>query len=363
VLIFYEYDASAEAAALAATLTTALPGHSPAAPPRAARMPGSVRPGTSSATCQLASITAVGGLHLTGVAARSWSSRLRDHSMSRSLLVCSAQVETPNGGYTRVRRTEGLLRSVIGAVVQGTRRRENPPWDVAMGFSGWSPEAVQFFKGLQADKTKAHWRAHKAFDETSVREPMAALLGELSGEFSPGRIARPYRDVRFRAGKSPYKTAACSASCGRVDGRLDVHHRRPVDCLQSVDFNPKPLARHDAGTVQADRVRPIRRTGAEHAGQRLAHVVLGMRAQLVAGRQVQPAEHHDLIARPQVLGTLRDLLIEADPRPGRAFALVRRIVEDLQGRLHPPDRHEAVARLHKNSLLVGRGHGPRGCPD
>jgi hypothetical protein len=30
------------------------------------------------------------------------------------------------GGYTRVRRTEGLLRSVIGAVVQDTRRRENP---------------------------------------------------------------------------------------------------------------------------------------------------------------------------------------------------------------------------------------------
>src|SRR6266496_2514446 len=126
----------------------------------------------------------------------------------------------------------------------------------------------------------------RAFYETSVREPMAALLDELSGEFGPGRIARPYRDVRFRPDKSPYKTAACSASCGRVDGRLDVHHRRPVDCLQGVDFNPKPVARHDASTVQADGVRPIGRTGAEHAGKRLAHVVLGMRAQLVAGRQV-----------------------------------------------------------------------------
>jgi len=31
-----------------------------------------------------------------------------------------------SGGYTRVRRTEGLLRSIIGAVVHGTRRRENP---------------------------------------------------------------------------------------------------------------------------------------------------------------------------------------------------------------------------------------------
>ena len=147
---------------------------------------------------------------------------------------------------------------------------------------------------------------------------MAALLDELSGEFGPGRIARPRRDVRFRAGKSPGTTAACSASCGRVDGWLDVHHRRPVDGLQSVDFNPKPVARHDAGTVQADRVRPIGRTGTEYAGKRLAHVALGMRAQLVAGRQVEPGEHHDLIARAQVLGALRDPLIEADPRPGRA---------------------------------------------
>lgn len=75
-----------------------------------------------------------------------------------------------------------------------------------MGFSGWSAEAVEFFKGLHADNTKAYWSARKAFYEASVREPMAELLGELSGEFGPGRISRPYRDVRFRADKSPYKT-------------------------------------------------------------------------------------------------------------------------------------------------------------
>ncbi|SRR5260370_29248127 len=65
------------------------------------------------------------------------------------------------GGYTRVRRTEGLLRSVIGAVVQGTRGRENPSLRCGHGFSGWSPEAVQFFKGRQAENTKAYWSAHK----------------------------------------------------------------------------------------------------------------------------------------------------------------------------------------------------------
>jgi len=75
-----------------------------------------------------------------------------------------------------------------------------------MGFSGWPTEAVEFFQGLQADNTKPYWNTHKAVYEASVREPMAELLDGLSGEFGPGRIARPYRDVRFRADKSPYKT-------------------------------------------------------------------------------------------------------------------------------------------------------------
>ena len=73
-----------------------------------------------------------------------------------------------------------MLRSVIGAVVQGL-----------------VPEAVQFVKGLQADHDKAHWSVHKAFCETSVREPMAVLPDELSGEFDPGPIVRPHRDVRI----------------------------------------------------------------------------------------------------------------------------------------------------------------------
>jgi uncharacterized protein (TIGR02453 family) len=75
-----------------------------------------------------------------------------------------------------------------------------------VGFSGWPTEAAEFFQGLRANNTKAYWTAHKTVYEASVREPMAGLLGELSGEFGPGRIARPYRDVRFRADKSPYKT-------------------------------------------------------------------------------------------------------------------------------------------------------------
>jgi uncharacterized protein (TIGR02453 family) len=75
-----------------------------------------------------------------------------------------------------------------------------------MAFSGWPAEAVKFFEGLEADNTKAYWTAHRPVFDASVHAPMAELLDELAGEFGPGRIARPYRDVRFRADKSPYKT-------------------------------------------------------------------------------------------------------------------------------------------------------------
>ena len=72
-------------------------------------------------------------------------------------------------------------------VVRGTRRRENPSLGCGHGFSGWSPEAVQLFKGLQADNAKAYWSGHKASCETSA--PVAALPGDLSG--NPARDRSP----------------------------------------------------------------------------------------------------------------------------------------------------------------------------
>jgi hypothetical protein len=44
---------------------------------------------------QVMRISIIWGLHLTGVTTRSWRSGLPRHSISRSWLVCSAQVETP----------------------------------------------------------------------------------------------------------------------------------------------------------------------------------------------------------------------------------------------------------------------------
>ena len=75
-----------------------------------------------------------------------------------------------------------------------------------MAFRGWPVEALEFYEALEADNSKAFWQRHKETYETIVRAPTEELLAELAPEWGEGRIFRPYRDVRFSADKSPYKT-------------------------------------------------------------------------------------------------------------------------------------------------------------
>ena len=75
-----------------------------------------------------------------------------------------------------------------------------------MTFRGWPDEALEFFEGLEADNSKAYWQANKSVYEQHVRAPMEELLAELAPRWGEGKVFRPYRDVRFSADKSPYKT-------------------------------------------------------------------------------------------------------------------------------------------------------------
>ena len=88
-----------------------------------------------------------------------------------------------------------------------------------MAFHGWKAEALEFFDGLEADNSKAYWQRNKDVYETLVRAPMEELLVELEPEWGEGRIFRPYRDIRFSADKSPYKTSI-AATVG--DGYLQL---------------------------------------------------------------------------------------------------------------------------------------------
>ncbi len=82
-----------------------------------------------------------------------------------------------------------------------------------MTFTGFGDGAVEFYDGLEADNSKAYWTDQREIYETHVKAPMLALLAELEPEFGAVKMFRPYRDVRFSADKTPYKTH-CGATVG-----------------------------------------------------------------------------------------------------------------------------------------------------
>ncbi|MGH8999635.1 MAG: DUF2461 domain-containing protein [Acidimicrobiia bacterium] len=74
-----------------------------------------------------------------------------------------------------------------------------------MAFTGFPPEALDFWEGLEADNSKTYWTANRDLYESSSRVPMLALTEALS-DFGEFKVFRPHRDVRFSTDKRPYKT-------------------------------------------------------------------------------------------------------------------------------------------------------------
>lgn len=100
------------------------------------------------------------------------------------------------------------------------------------------------------DNTKTFWTEHKEFYEVSILGPMQDLLAELAAEFGEGRIFRPYRDTRFSADKSPYKTTiAAHIPAGYVSLSSDVLG------VGSGLYMPSPaqLERYRAAVADEDR--------------------------------------------------------------------------------------------------------------
>jgi uncharacterized protein (TIGR02453 family) len=83
-------------------------------------------------------------------------------------------------------------------------------------FDGFPREAMTFFRGLARNNNREWFLTHKGVYEESVKRPMTELVEALNAammEFAPAyatdpakAIYRIYRDVRFSADKTPYKT-------------------------------------------------------------------------------------------------------------------------------------------------------------
>jgi uncharacterized protein (TIGR02453 family) len=82
-------------------------------------------------------------------------------------------------------------------------------------FSGFPPEALQFFRGLARNNRREWFLPRKPLFEEKVKEPMRQLVNALNvglHDFAPEyetdpdkAIFRIYRDVRFSKDKKPYK--------------------------------------------------------------------------------------------------------------------------------------------------------------
>ena len=145
---------------------------------------------------------------------------------------------------------------------------------IGMAFRGWPIEAVEFYEGLEADNSKVFWQEHKTVYERQVKAPMEELLAELADEFGEGRLFRPYRDVRFSADKTPYKTT-CAATLGSGYVAFSAHGLSVGSGL----YMPEPAAltrfraavdADDTGAELAAIVADLHRAGY----QTMAHEVL-----------------------------------------------------------------------------------------
>jgi uncharacterized protein (TIGR02453 family) len=112
-----------------------------------------------------------------------------------------------------------------------------------MRFDGLHPDAPVFFRDLAANNTKEWWTANHERYLANVRGPFEQLAAELEPEFGDIKIFRPYRDVRFSADKTPYKTHIGMVSRAPIAHYLQVGENGLLVGGGVYDVPPAALAR------------------------------------------------------------------------------------------------------------------------
>jgi uncharacterized protein (TIGR02453 family) len=93
------------------------------------------------------------------------------------------------------------------------------------GFPGFAPEAMTFYRGLSRNNTREWFQPRKHIYDEKVKAPMVELVTELNRammDFAPDYVTdagkaifRIYRDTRFSADKTPYKTQIAASFARR----------------------------------------------------------------------------------------------------------------------------------------------------
>ncbi len=85
----------------------------------------------------------------------------------------------------------------------------------------FTPDTLRFLRALKRNNRREWFAAHRDDYEAHVRQPMMGIISRLADDFrtfAPELVASPstsmyriYRDIRFSADKSPYKTHAAAS--------------------------------------------------------------------------------------------------------------------------------------------------------
>jgi len=147
-----------------------------------------------------------------------------------------------------------------------------------VSFEGFPAAALDFYDDLEVDNTKSFWEAHKSVYQESVLAPMKALTSALEPEFGKPKIFRPYRDVRFAADKTPYKThqGSFTAVAPETGFYVEVSPRGVRTGGGCYYFQPTRLAAfraavaHDTYGVELERLlAATEKAGYETGGEQL----------------------------------------------------------------------------------------------
>jgi uncharacterized protein (TIGR02453 family) len=101
---------------------------------------------------------------------------------------------------------------------------------VQTAFAGFPEEMVRFFRSLKRNNRREWFQPRKHLFEQHVKTPMLELVGAINAElakFAPEYVTEPkkavfriYRDTRFSADKTPYKTHIAASFARRGGERL-----------------------------------------------------------------------------------------------------------------------------------------------
>ena len=138
-----------------------------------------------------------------------------------------------------------------------------------MGFQGFGPEALPFFKALAFHQTKEWFEENRETYERAVKGPMGDLVEDLAARLAAAKIPikgdrkaslfRLHRDARFSKNKDPYKTnagLAMTRSGAKTDPGVLYFHLSPEECFFAAGFyrlDPAPLGRLREAAARAPK--------------------------------------------------------------------------------------------------------------